>query len=51
MNKNTGFNFCNNDNDKLVRQVESINPEVTTYNNFMDAIELEIVDKSIVHCV
>lgn len=51
MNKNVGYNFCNNDNDKLVRQVESINSEVTAYNNFMDAIEIEIVDKSIVHRV
>jgi len=29
MNKKVGYNFKNNDNDMLVQQVETINPEVT----------------------
>lgn len=49
--KNINISFVNSQNDMLVRQVESINPDVTACHNFMDAIELEIVEKSRVNMV
>lgn len=49
INKEINISFVNSENDRLVREVESINPDVTACHNFMDAIELEIVDKSMVH--